>query len=205
MKKYLLLFGSALVLAACGTSSDVEVSEEASSTASASSEAASAVSEETVSAPGKRSNPVSVGQSATWDVVYYDAESNRIDGVVTASISNVVRGEEAYNQLIAANPYNEAAPEGFEWVIFDLKATLDEGSADDPFNTVNLSVTPVASDGSEVAQPFYATFETGTDFGFKDLYKGGTDEGKKGLIVPIGDETLVEITDWNTSVFFKLN
>ena len=96
-------------------------------------------------------------------------------------------------------------PEGFEWVIFDLKATLDEGSADDPFNTVNLSVTPVASDGSEVAQPFYATFETGTDFGFKDLYQGGTDEGKKGLIVPVGDETLVEITDWNTSVFFKLN
>ena len=114
MKKYLLLFGSALVLAACGSPSDVEVSEEASSTAAASSEAASAVSEETVSAPGKRSNPVAVGQSATWDLVYYDAESNRIDGVVTASISNVVRGEEAYNQLIAANPYNEAAPEGFE-------------------------------------------------------------------------------------------
>ena len=205
MKKYLLLLGSALVLAACGSPSDVEVSEEASSTAAASSEVASAVSEETVSAPGKRSNPVAVGQSATWDLVYYDAESNRIDGVVTASISNVVRGEEAYNQLIAANPYNEAAPEGFEWVIFDLKATLDEGSADDPFNTVNLSITPVASDGSEVAQPFYATFETGTDFGFKDLYKGGTDEGKKGLIVPVGDETLVEITDWNTSVFFKLN
>ena len=37
MKKYLLLFGSALVLAACGSPSDVEVSEEASSTAAASS------------------------------------------------------------------------------------------------------------------------------------------------------------------------
>lgn len=205
MKKYLLLFGSALVLAACGSPSDVKVSEESSSTTATSSEAASAASEETASAPGKRSNPIAIDQSATWDVLYSDAESNRIEGIVTASISNVVRGEEAYNQLVAANPYNEPAPEGYEWVIFNLKVALDEGSVDDPFNTAVLSVTPVASDGSEVAQTSYPTFENGTDFGYKDLYKGGTAEGKKGVIVPIGDETLLEITDWNTSVFFKLN
>lgn len=51
MKNYLLLFGSTLILAACGTTNDVEVSEEASSVAMAASESIPVVSEEIVIAP----------------------------------------------------------------------------------------------------------------------------------------------------------
>lgn len=204
--KYITLLGlSSLLLAACGESSEVTV--ESANSDSAAAEVASSETEslEETSTPGKRSNPVSIGESATWDVVYSDADYNPLEGTVTTTISNVVRGEEAYNQLVAANEYNESAPEGYEWVIFDMSLTLDEGSQDDPFNTSSITITPIASDGSEVPQSSYATFEEGTDFGWKDLYKGGSDSGKFGLIIPEGDETLIEVSDMNTSVFYKLN
>ncbi|MBT2732043.1 hypothetical protein [Carnobacterium sp. ISL-102] len=203
--KYITLLGlSSLLLVACGESSDVTVesSNSDSTTAEVSSEAKS--SEET-SVPGKRSNPVSIGESASWDVLYSDADYVQLEGTVTTTISNLVRGEEAFNYLMEANEFNEAAPEGYEWIIFDMSLVLDEGSEDDPFNTSTILITPISSDGSEVAQSAYATFEDGTDFGWKDLYKGGKDSGKVGLIIPQGDETLIEISDMNTSVFYKLN
>ena len=204
--KYASLIGlSGLVLAACSEPSEVTV--ESKDAATETTEEVSSIVESVAetSAPGKRSNPVSVGETATWDVIYSDAEYNRLDGTVTTSISNVVRGEEAYNQLYSYNEFNEAAPEGYEWVIFDMTLTLDEGSEDDPFNTSTIFMTPIASDGSEVSQTDYATFEDGAAFGWKDLYKGGNDSGKVGLIVPVGDDTLIEISDMNTSVFYSLN
>ncbi|WP_062532372.1 hypothetical protein [Jeotgalibaca dankookensis] len=206
MKKlhYVSLIGlSSLMLAACSEPSDVKV--ESNADASTEIEASSTVeSVKEASAPGKRSNPVAIGESATWDVMYSDSEYNAIDGTVTTTISNVIRGEEAYNDLVSYNEFNEPAPDGYEWVIFDLALTLDEGSEDDPFNTATIMMTPVASDGSEVAQTSYATFEDGTEFGWKDLYKGGNDSGKVGLIIPEGDDTLIELSDMNTSVFYSL-
>lgn len=202
--KYLTLLGfSSLLLVACGESSDVSVESNNDESAVAE-EVPSKESSEETSAPGKRSNPVSIGESATWDVLYSDADYNSLEGTVTTTISNVVRGEEALNQLMEANEFNESAPEGFEWVIFDMSLTLDEGSEDDPFNTSTILITPIASDGSEVPQSTYATFEDGSEFGWKDLYKGGNDSGKVGLIVPEGDDTLIEVSDMNTSVFYSL-
>ena len=203
--KYVTLLGfSSLLLAACGESSDVTVESndgESTATEEVSSEAESS---EQVSEVGKRSNPVALGDEATWTVLYSDADYEPLEGKITTKISNVVRGDEALTLLKADNPYNEAAPDGYEWAIFDVSLTLVEGSEDDPFNTSVVSITPIASDGSEVAQNDYATFADGTDFGYKDLYKGGTDSGKVGLIVPVEDETLIELTDWNTSVFYSI-
>lgn len=205
--KYAVLVGlSGLFLAACGEASEVTVESKNTEpeTTEESSSTLESVATET-STPGKRSNPVAIGQSATWDVMYSDADYNQLDGTVTTTITNVVRGEEAYNQLVSHNEFNEPAPEGYEWVIFDMTLTLDEGSEDDPFNTATIFMKPVASDGSEVPQTDYATFEDGTAFGWKDLYKGGNDSGKVGLIVPVGDDTLIEVSDMNTSVFYSLN
>ena len=204
--KYMTLLGfSSLLLAACGESSDVTVESSNSDSAPTEEVSSEAESSEQVSVVGKRSNPVALGDEATWTVMYSDADYEPLEGEITTSISNVVRGEEALALLKGDNPYNEAAPEGYEWVIFDVSLTLVEGSEDDPFNTSVVSITPIASDGSEVAQNDYATFADGTDFGYKDLYKGGTDAGKVGLIVPVEDKTLIELTDWNTSVFYSLN
>lgn len=202
--KYITLLGfSSILLASCGETSDVTV--ENNDSEAVTEEVVSEVeSSEETSAPGKRSNPVALGDEATWTVLYSDADYEPLEGKITTKISNVVRGEEALTLLKADNPYNEAAPEGYEWVIFDVNLSLIEGSEDEPFNTSIVSITPIASDGSEVAQNDYATFADGTDFGYKDLYEGGTDSGKVGLIVPVGDETLIEFTDWNTSVFYSL-
>lgn len=206
LKYTTLICISSLLLVACGTPSDVTV--ESTDTSSIKTETVSSESavesSEKISTPGKRSNPVSIGETATWDVVYYDDESNPLDGTVKTTISNVVRGEEAFNYLKNANEYNEPTPEGYEWAIFDVSLTLVEGSEDDSFNTANISITPIASDGSEVSQSDYATFEDGTAFGWKDLYSGGNDSGKFGVIVPEDDETLLEVSDMNTRIFYKL-
>lgn len=205
MKKTLLLLSTALLLGACGSSASEEkvTTKEVDKVEQTSTEE-NKTEEKTESEVGKRSNPVPVGQSATWDVIYGDSNDEPVDGTVTTTISNIVRGDEAYQQLVSENEYNEEAPEGYEWLVFNLKLTLDEGSEDDAFNTSQISIVPIASDGSEVDQTIYPTFSDGTDFGFKDVYKGGSDDGKVGLIVPIEDETLIELTDWNNSVFFKV-
>ena len=210
LHKSLLLFGaSALLLTACGDDGgSTEISdpaEEIDAEEVAQDVEASEAEETKASEIGKRSNPVPLGKLATFPVLYSDEEYNEIKGVVTVEISNPIRGQEAYDLLIEHNEFNEEAPDGQEWVVFDVSLTLDEGSEDDPFNTSVMTITPIASDGSEVPQSDYATFENGVDFGWKDLYVGGTDSGKYGLLVPEGDETLIEVTDWNKSVFFSIN
>lgn len=212
MKKYLLLFVSAMLLGACSDSDSAQVTTQDSDTEE-NSESVETKEDTTKTAEsdeakesevGNRSNPVPLGKSATWNVLYGDSNDEPIEGTITTTISDIVRGDEAYQQLLTDNEFNEEAPEGYEWLLFNLKLTLDDGSDDDAFNTSQISIIPIASDGSEVDQTTYATFAEGTDFGYKDIYKGGTDEGKVGLLVPVDDDTLIELTDWNSGVFFSL-
>lgn len=200
---------SGLVLGACSAETDADTTpnaEEQSSVVvtSESEKVTESKKADTGSAVGKRSNPAPLNEPQEMEVRYYDNDSEGIDGKVMITVSNVMRGEEAYNQLIEENEFNDAAPEGHEWVIFDVKMTLEEGSMDDPFNTSMISITPISSDGSEVPQNTYATFADGTDFGWKDIYEGGTDSGKVGKIIPINDETTIEISDMQNSIFFTL-
>lgn len=161
--------------------------------------------EETASELGKRSNPVPFGQTASFANNYYTENGDEIEATVSVTLSNLVRGEEAYNYLITANEYNEAAPDGYEWAIFDVKLTLDKGSADDSYY-VSPSFIPIDSSGSQVnQQDLYATFSDAESFGYIDIYEGGEATGKIGMLLPVGDDdVLVEFSDWNASVFFSL-
>ena len=200
---------SGLVLGACGGDADTDTTtnvEEESSVVvkNESEEVVESEKADTGSAVGKRSNPAPLDEPQEVAVQYYDDNGEEIDGKVMITVSNVVRGEEAYNQLLEENEFNEDAPEGHEWVIFDVKMTLEEGSMDEPFNTSMINIIPISSDGSEVPQTSYATFTDGTDFGWKDLYEGGTDSGKVGKIVPIDDETTIKLSDMQNNTFFTL-
>ena len=158
---------------------------------------------EATSALGKRSNPVPLGTAATFPTSYYGEGGEKIEATISVTLSNVVRGDEAYAYLAEANRFNDEAPEGYEWVIFDVELVLDEGSDDEPYNVMG-SFTPIASDGSEVEQTGYATFSTGESFGWVEIYKGGKATGKEGKLVPVGDDTLVQFSDWTSKVFFAL-
>lgn len=211
MKKKLLIImlaATMLLITACGSDSstdDVTVSDkEEQSAADDSDDAGSAEPEEEQSEVGKRSNPVPLGQVATFSNNYFNDASEEIEATMSVSLSNVVKGEEVYNYLLEANQFNEAAPDGYEWVMFDVSLKVDKGSADDAYY-VMPSFKFISSSGSEIdQQDMYATFADGQGFGYVDLYEGGECAGKVAGIVPAGEEVLIEFSDWNASVFFAL-
>lgn len=200
-KKVLVTMLSVLTLALVGCSSTPEVKTDKAEPAEEST--AKKEKKEEKSQVGKRSNPVKLGETATFDTEYYDDDSKSLAANVTMSISNPIRGEEAYNHLVSANQFNEEAPEGKEWLIFDVKYKVNTGSEDDAM-FVSPTFLAIASSGEEVSQESYATFATGEEFGGKDLYEGGETSGKVGILVNAGDETLIEYSDWSAKVFFSL-
>lgn len=154
---------------------------------------------------GKRTNPLKLGESITLDFTYYEQDfKTEIDGTATISISEVIRGDEAYEILLDNNKYNEPAPDGQEWVLFKTHFTLKDGSEDDPYLLMN-NFTVIDSNGSEVSQKEYATLERDVAFGYVELYKGGKSEGYVGLLVPKGDDSLVAWNDFTNKVFFSLS
>ncbi|GMB99663.1 hypothetical protein K2D_27540 [Enterococcus hirae] len=205
MKKSIMLgfvLSSVILLAACEGKKEDTVSLSTSSielsTNSSTRETAS--SEKIETAIGKRSNPVPVGTTATFDTQYYTEDGSKIETNVSMTVSNVIRGQEAMNYLTSANQFNETPPAGKEWVIFDVVMKLNKGSQDDPYY-VMPNFTPVSSNGEEVSQEAYATLNDGEEFGYKDLYEGGTQTGKVGILVPTGDDTLIESVSYNSLHF----
>lgn len=151
---------------------------------------------------GKRSNPVPLGKTITIDTIYYASDTyDEIEGNISVTLSNVIRGEEAYKQLIAYNKFNEKAPKGKEWIIIDVKYKLNKGSEDDPHHTGYF--TTISSAGEEVSQDEYAFIDSQDDFGFKELYVGGEISGKVARLVPIGDNALIQLRE-EQRVFFSI-
>lgn len=192
-----------LILSACSNSN---TQNEASQSTPQSSEAKEAEqTKKTTSEVGKRSNPVKLGETATFDTTYYTKDGEPLDANLSITLSNVVRGQEALDYLMAANQFNAAPPEGQEWVIVDVALTVNKGDADVPYYEMG-AFTPVSSSGEEVSQAEYPTFANGENFGNVDLYEGASTTGKIGFLTKINDETVLEYTgaDFDTSVFFSL-
>ncbi|WP_086350156.1 lipoprotein [Candidatus Enterococcus clewellii] len=188
-------------LAACGDDS----SDKVTVTSESKTEESKKTETKEESEVGARSNPVPLGQTATFDTAYFVDGGEQIKTNLSITLSNVVRGEEAYNYLLSANQFNEVAPEGKEWVIFDVSMKMNSGSQDKAMY-VMASFTPIASTGEEVPQDTYGTLAEGESFGLKDLYEGGTMTGKEAMLIPVGDDTLIKYTgdDFSTTVFFSL-
>ena len=212
MKKLKVLgigFACALLLSACD-SSDNNVTVSSSSAAEQSEVVESTVAEpkeekETTSEVGKRSNPVKLGETATFDTTYYNNDGDPLDANLSITLSNVIRGQEALDYLMAANEFNAAPPEGQEWVIVDVALVVNKGDADVPYYEMGI-FTPISSSGEEVPQAEYPSFANGEAFGNVDLYEGANTTGKFGFLTKIDDETILEYTgaDFYTSVFFSL-
>ena len=169
---------------ASSAGSSIQTPEAVSSSAIAESVAEAPVVEEPepvkaapVSPVGKRSNPVLNGQTASFNLTYYDDAYNKIPANASITLSNPVRGQAAFDALVAQNQFNSPAPEGLEWLIFDVNLTLNEGSPDYAFNSSSIYFKAVGSDGSQVDQKEYGVLDD--NFGMNDLYAGGSDLGTK--------------------------
>lgn len=120
------------------------------------------------------------------------------------TISNTIRGEEAFQQLMILDEYNDPAPEGKEWLVFDATLTVEEGSQDSPFELSISEFTPISSSGEEIHQEEYVSLPDEEDFSRGELYEGGTKKGKVALLVSVGEQPLVKYTDFTTTIFFEV-
>jgi len=222
--KQLLLAGSTLmVLGACSTREvqestptpeeeveevdETEVVEEGAETeenTDVEAEEEEAEEEPPTSDVGKRSNPVPVGESVTYTEVYYGEDwEEEYEAEYEVRITDIVRGEEALTILKEENQFNEPAPEGMEWAIITLEGTLHAGDEDVPYTVVPW-FSVVDSTGSEVPQDDYATLD-GNEYGYVDLFPGGTTEGRIAHYMPVDDESLLFLDDMmGSGIYFSL-
>ena len=197
-----------LALSACSDSNTQSETSQSTSQSSEVKEVATKQKEEKepTSEVGKRSNPVKLGEAATFDTTYYNPDNGEpIDANLSMTLSNVIRGQEALDYLMAANQFNATPPEGQEWVIVDVALVVNKGDVDVPYYEMGR-FKPISSGGEEISQAEYPCFANGEDFGNVDLYEGASTTGKIGFLTKINDETILEYTgaDFDTSVFFAL-
>lgn len=211
IKAYLkwLILGTlcSLLLVACGDGEVVEESEvdsgEAHSTGKTEKEETDNPAKnekEQKSVLGKRSNPAPVDTPVSIKSTVYSNDSDeQAEGQFEIKINNIIRGEEAFKQLAAENQFNEAAPEGYEWLLFTVTLGVKIDNPDiahyvaPTFNVFDMNGSPVPQDISVVVP---------SEFGNTDVYDGGSVTGNEAVIVPVGQDVLIEYDDFGTGAFF---
>jgi hypothetical protein len=155
------------------------------------------------SAFGKRSNPVPLGQAIEIPVEYSNEDwTENYEGTISLQINGITKGQAALDTLMAENQFNEAPPEGMEWVIFDVTLKLLDGNQDTPYTTFP-SFDIISSSGSEIAQDAYASLD-GNEFGYTDIFPGAEASGRVVKYAPIDDGFLISYTEgYSTSYCFS--
>lgn len=161
------------------------------------------VSEEGSNPVGTITNPVPYGETAVIQSGVYDDDGNLIDAEFEITISNVERGDHVMDFLLEQNMFNEEPPEGSEWMMFDVEfsAKIDNPNqaafVAPTFNVFDESGSPVNQ------QDLFPTFD-GIEFGWVDVYDGGSTSGKAAVLVPVGESVLIEYSDINIEGFFAV-
>lgn len=195
------------LLAGCGSQGDLAVKDNDSKTAVSAQQdqkEAAAPKKEKKPEIGVRTNPVPLGKTlVAKDVPVMDLDDMEKEtvGQFEVSFDKVVRGKEAYAQVMKFNEFNEAPPKGFEYALVDvtLKAKIEDPNI---AKYVSPSITVTGGDGSPVEQ---ISTVVEPSFGDNEVYDGGTVKGKIALIVPEGDKDVLVNFDNDFSAFFKLN
>lgn len=154
---------------------------------------------------GSRTEPLDVGDTGTISILTYadDEDVSEINGVAEITVDNVVRGQEA--EEILTNEYSEPdeAPEGLEWVVFDVNIALTELSDDNEAISFSEDFEIITEDGSPVEKE-YTTFDE--EFGVQDVYSGGTAEGKIALHAPKDEPFIIHYDDvLEGQAYFQVN
>lgn len=166
-------------------------------------ETSTEASDDDSSAAGKRSNPVPLGQAIEIPVAYSNEDwTENYEGTISLQINGITKGQAALDTLIAENQFNEAPPEGMEWVIFDVTMKLLDGNQDTPF-TIMPNFEIISSSGSEITQDAYG-FLDGNEFGYTDIFPGAEASGRVVKYAPTGDNFLISYSEnFSASVYFS--
>lgn len=190
-------------LAACGQDTkDTEVNEENQQGETAQPEEVE--KEESKSKLGSRTNPVPFQKTATVDDELYDDEGNTYAIKFDLTVKGVIRGDEAYQKLKSMNEYNEAAPEGYEWVLAETKVKFVESETEDLSFYIDgiMNFEMVSESGDIYSGDVYGTTEP--DFSF-EMYVGNEKEGYISGLVKTGENAQLRYEEMlGGQVFFNL-
>lgn len=190
-------------LAACGQDTkDTEVKEENQQGETAQPEEVE--KEESKSKLGSRTNPVPFQKTATVDDELYDDEGNTYAIKFDLTVKGVIRGDEAYQKLKSMNEYNEAAPEGYEWVLAETKVKFVESETEDLSFYIDgiMNFEMVSESGDIYSGDVYGTTEP--DFSF-EMYVGNEKEGYISGLVKTGENAQLRYEEMlGGQVFFNL-
>lgn len=197
----LLAVLSIFVLSACGnaSTSSADATSESSETASVESNA----SKETTKAvaKGNRTNPYKVGETARLEFEFQGNDGDSYPAVLDLTLSNPLRGEEAYNYLVSVTDGNKPAPEGYEWLVVDVTGTLVEGDENMPLKQ-SARLSSVSASGAETPE---APYFLESHYGYSELYEGGTTTGPIVTLVPTAEPFTLQLTLQSSErVFFAL-
>ncbi len=160
--------------------------------------------EEKESKLGSRSNPVPFQKTATVDDELYNDEGESFPIKFDLTIVEVDRGDTAYKKLLAMNEYNEAAPEGYEWVLAKTKVKFVESETEDLAFHIDgiMNFTMVSENGDIYSGDIIGT--TDPDFSF-EMYVGSEKEGYISGLVKIGEKAQLRYEEMlGGEVFFNL-
>lgn len=203
----LLILGlvTSAFLAACGQDTkDIEVKEESQQSEEVQKTDAAQPEEETQSKLGSRTNPVPFQKTATVDDELYDDQGNPYAIKFDLTITEVIRGDEAYQKLMSMNEFNEAAPEGYEWVLAKTKVKFVESETEDLSFFIDgiMNFEMVSESGDIYSGDVYATTEP--DFSF-EMYVGNEKEGYIANLVKTGEKAQLRYEEMlGGNVFFEL-
>lgn len=124
----------------------------------------------TASGSYSRTNPApaNITQSITIEDYSY--------GTYTASmtVTDILRGAEAWNRISAANMFNESAPAGYEYILAKVKVTIDKNTKDASVTLGQYDFKAYSSTNSAYDDP--AVVEPDPAFS-GDAFAGGSIEG----------------------------
>ncbi|KIL42706.1 hypothetical protein [Jeotgalibacillus soli] len=192
------------ILAACGQDTkDVTVSadEENQETTQ---EQDTTTEEETESKLGSRSNPVPFQQTATVEDELYNDNGDAFKIKFDLTVTEVARGDAAYQQLVAMNEFNEPAPEGYEWVLTKAKVKFLESETEDLSLFIDgiMNFNMVSESGDIYSGDSVGTTEPSFSF---EMYVGNEKEGYMAHLVKPGEEAQLRYEEMiGGQVFFNL-
>lgn len=203
----LLILGllTIVFLGACGQGTkDIEVKDEDNQQGESTQQEETEEKEEKTPKLGSRSNPVPFQKTATVDDELYDDEGNSYAMKFDLTVTEVIRGEEAYQMLMSMNQFNEPAPEGYEWVLAKTKVKFVESETEDiSFNIDGVYNFEMISESGDIySGDIYATVEP--DFSF-EMYVGNEKEGYIPGLIKTGENAQLRYEEMlGGEVFFNL-
>jgi hypothetical protein len=144
-----------------------------------------------------RTNPCPVGTSQSVNI------DDWLEGKYSAdiTINSIVRGDTAWQQILAENQFNDPAADGMEYIIANVTVTITDSEKDASIDLSSYDFTPYSGSYSEYEQVSVVTPQP--EFG-GSAFAGGSQSGNIVFQVAVDDSTPIAVFGGSNGFWFKL-